>query len=151
MPLTKIAVITVHPSALFFARLKETKGSFLEGAVAQATEGECVQRGPYGSSAKHLNPLFTQLLPSLARLVPPPSAGRQNLFMSRTPHPSRLPLNAPSSHSTFSKKTRQSLCDMLSHWRRLNIDGRQSSATVRGIKVEISDTAAHPSVDGTTM
>ena len=32
-----------------------------------------MQRGPYGSSAKHLNLLYTQLPPSLARLVPPPS------------------------------------------------------------------------------
>ena len=79
----------MHPSALLFARLKETKGSFREGAFAQATEGECVQSGLDLFFVEHLDPLYTQLPPSLARLVPPPSAGRQNLFVSRTPHPSR--------------------------------------------------------------
>jgi hypothetical protein len=39
-----MSVTAAHPFALLFARLKETKGSFREGAVAQATEGECVHK-----------------------------------------------------------------------------------------------------------
>ena len=49
-----------------------------EGAVAQATEGECVQSDLDLFFVEHLNLLYTQLPPSLARLVPPPSAGRQS-------------------------------------------------------------------------
>ena len=43
----------MHPSALFFVRRKETKGSFREGAVAQATEGERVQSGLYLFFVEH--------------------------------------------------------------------------------------------------
>ena len=60
-----MSVIVAHPSALLFTRLKETKGSFREGAVAQATEGECVHKRFDGSVVKRAKMLFSQSPPPL--------------------------------------------------------------------------------------
>ena len=78
----------MHPYAIFFLRgSKIPKGSFREGAVAQATEGERVQIDLYVSSVEHLyllcrNSFHRKRSPSLRR--------EANVrLVSRTPHPSR--------------------------------------------------------------
>ena len=74
----------MHPSALFFVRLKDTKRLPAEGAVAQATEGERVQGGLYLSFVEHLHHLCRNLL---HRFAEPPLGGSLGRDHRRTAVP----------------------------------------------------------------